>query len=212
MTAIDFSKNDGLVPAILQDAESKQVLMLGYMNQEAYDLTVSEGVAWFYSRSKERLWKKGETSGNTQEVVKIDLDCDQDTLLVRVRPKGPTCHTGTQSCFGDDYFNLNMLEKTVKQKIDNPKEGSYTTYLMEKGLDKILKKVGEEATEVIIAAKNAEAGQGTDELVDETSDLLYHLLVLLAERGLSLSEIEAKLNARHGQEHIYSERKEIKYY
>lgn len=212
MTAIDFSKNDGLVPAILQDAESKQVLMLGYMNQEAYDLTVSEGVAWFYSRSKERLWKKGETSGNTQEVVKIDLDCDQDTLLVQVRPKGPTCHTGTQSCFGDDYFNLNMLEKTVKQKIDNPKEGSYTTYLMEKGLDKILKKVGEEATEVIIAAKNAEAGQGTDELVDETSDLLYHLLVLLAERGLSLSEIEAKLNARHGQEHTYSERKEIKYY
>lgn len=142
MTAIDFSKNDGLVPAILQDAESKQVLMLGYMNQEAYDLTVSEGVAWFYSRSKERLWKKGETSGNTQEVVKIDLDCDQDTLLVQVRPKGPTCHTGTQSCFGDDYFNLNMLEKTVKQKIDNPKEGSYTTYLMEKGLDKILKKLG----------------------------------------------------------------------
>lgn len=212
MTAIDFSKNDGLVPAILQDAESKQVLMLGYMNQEAYDLTVSEGVAWFYSRSKERLWKKGETSGNTQEVVKIDLDCDQDTLLVQVRPKGPTCHTGTQSCFGDDYFNLNMLEKTVKQKIDNPKEGSYTTYLMEKGLDKILKKVGEEATEVIIAAKNAEAGQGTDELVDETSDLLYHLLVLLAERGLSLSEIEAKLNARHGQEPTYSERKEIKYY
>lgn len=212
MTAIDFSKNGGLVPAILQDYRTKQVLMLGYMNQEAYELTVSEGVAWFYSRSKERLWKKGESSGNVQEVVKIDLDCDQDTLLVQVRPTGPTCHTGSQSCFGDDYFNLNILEKTVADKIGNPQEGSYTSYLMTKGLDKILKKCGEEMTEVVIAAKNAAAGQGNAELIAETSDLLYHLLVLLVERGLSLSDIETLLKARHGQEHTYSERKTIDHY
>ncbi len=212
MTAIDFGKNGGLVPAILQDYRTNQVLMLGYMNEEAYELTVSEGVAWFYSRSKGRLWKKGETSGNLQEVVKIELDCDQDTLLVQVRPTGPTCHTGSQSCFGDDFFNLNILEKTVVDKVGNPKEGSYTSYLMEQGLDKILKKCGEEMTEVVIAAKNAQAGQGNDELVSETSDLLYHLFVLLVERGLSLTDIEATLNARHGQEHTYSVRKEIEDY
>lgn len=212
MTAIDFGKNDGLVPAILQDYRTNQVLMLGYMNQEAYELTVSEGVAWFYSRSKGRLWKKGETSGNVQEVVNIELDCDQDTLLVQVRPTGPTCHTGSQSCFGDDFFNLNILEKTVADKVDNPQEGSYTTYLTDQGLDKILKKCGEEMTEVVIAAKNAQAGQGNDELVSETSDLLYHLLVLLAERGLSLTDIEATLKARHGQDHTYSVRKEIDNY
>lgn len=181
MTAIDFGKNGGLVPAILQDYRTNQVLMLGYMNEEAYELTVTEGVAWFYSRSKGRLWKKGETSGNLQEVVKIELDCDQDTLLVQVRPIGPTCHTGSQSCFGDDFFNLNILEKTVVDKVGNPKEGSYTSYLMEQGLDKILKKCGEEMTEVVIAAKNAQAGQGNNELVSETSDLLYHLFVLLVE-------------------------------
>ncbi|MEY8371480.1 bifunctional phosphoribosyl-AMP cyclohydrolase/phosphoribosyl-ATP diphosphatase HisIE [Aerococcaceae bacterium 50-4] len=212
MTGIDFEKNNGLVPAILQDYQTKQVLMLGYMNKEAYELTVKEDIAWFYSRSKERLWKKGESSGNIQKVVKIDLDCDQDTVLVQVQPMGPTCHTGSLSCFGDEYFNLNILEKTVVEKIAQPKEGSYTTYLMEKGLDKILKKCGEEMTEVVIAAKNAEAGQGNDELINESSDLLYHFLVLLAERGLSLSDIEAALKARHGQAHTYSERKEIKDY
>lgn len=212
MTAIDFDKGNGLVPAILQNVHTKQVLMMGYMNQEAYDLTVTEGVAWFYSRSKERLWKKGESSGNVQRVVNIELDCDGDTVLVQVDPTGPTCHLGTNSCFGDDYFNLPVLENTVASKVANPVEGSYTTYLTEKGLDKILKKCGEEMTEVVIAAKNAEAGQGTDELIAETSDLLYHLLVLLNQQGVSLADIEEKLSERHGQAHTYSERKDIDNY
>lgn len=212
MTSIDFDKNDGLVPAILQDYQTKQVLMLGYMNREAYELTVKDQVAWFYSRSKERLWKKGESSGNIQRVVKIEEDCDQDTLLIQVDPAGPTCHLNTNSCFGDDYFNLSILERTVKDKLDHPKEGSYTAYLKQEGLDKILKKCGEEMTEVIIAAKNKEAGLDKSELIDESSDLFYHMLVLLQESGVSLREVEDKLASRHGQQHSYSIRKEIENY
>lgn len=193
------------MPAILQDDRTGQVLMLGYMNQEAYDKTREEGVAWFYSRSKERLWKKGESSGHIQEVVSIDVDCDQDTLLVRVKPLGPTCHTGTQSCFGDQSFNLAILEQTIAAKIANPQEGSYTKYLIDEGLDKILKKCGEEMTEVVLAAKNKDK----EELIDESSDLLYHFLVLLQAQGVQLKNVEAKLAERHGMPQEYSIRQGI---
>lgn len=209
---IDFEKNGGLVPAILQDYRTKQVLMLGYMNQESYELTIKENQAWFYSRSKKRLWKKGETSGNIQKLVSIEVDCDQDTLLVQVEPLGPTCHLNTQSCFGDNFFNLSILETTIKDKMNNPKEGSYTAYLKEEGLDKILKKCGEEMTEVVIAAKNLEAGLGKKELISESSDLLYHLLVLLQYHGVSLSEVEDMLASRHGVQQTYSIRKSIEDY
>lgn len=205
MLSINFEKGDGLVPAILQDDRTDQVLMLGYMNQEAYDKTQEEKVAWFYSRSKDRLWKKGESSGHIQEVVSIAVDCDQDTLLVRVNPKGPTCHTGSQSCFGDQAFNLATLEQTIASKIANPQEGSYTKYLIDQGLDKILKKCGEEMTEVVLAAKNHDK----EELLDESSDLLYHFLVLLQSQGLQLSEVEAKLATRHGLPQAYSVRQDI---
>lgn len=202
---IDFAKNDGLVPAILQDVRTGQVLMLGYMNEEAYQRTREEKVAWFYSRSKGRLWMKGEESGNIQRVKEIRLDCDQDTLLVLVDPAGPTCHLGTQSCFGDQTFNLEMLEQTVAKKVRNPQPGSYTNYLVSEGLDKILKKVGEEAAEVIIAAKN----QDREELIAETSDFLYHLLVLLNQQDVSLADVKAQLAERHGEKQVYSVRSEI---
>lgn len=202
---VDFSKNEGLVPAILQDAKTNQVLMLGYMNRQALEYTLKDKVAWFYSRSKERLWMKGEESKHIQRVIDIKLDCDNDTLLVRVRPEGPTCHLGTQSCFGDAYFNLNQLEKTIQKKIQQPEEASYTKYLMAEGLDKILKKNGEEMTEVIIAAKNNDK----DELISESSDLLYHFLVLLQHQGVTLADVEAKLNERHGEKQEYSVRSEI---
>lgn len=203
---IDFAKEGGLVPAILQDADTGQVLMLGYMNEEAVKKTVEDEKAWFYSRSKDRLWMKGESSGHTQTLVNIKKDCDSDALLVQVRPNGPTCHLGTQSCFGDDYFNLDILNKTVRQKLDQPEEGSYTKYLKEEGLDKILKKNGEEMTEVVIAAKN----QDKQEVVDEASDLLYHLLVLLNYQDISLQDVEANLADRHGVKQNYSIRDDIK--
>lgn len=201
----DFSKNNGLLSVILQDSETKQVLMNGFMNEEALEKTKEEGYVWFYSRSKERLWKKGETSGNVQAVVSMKLDCDGDALLIEVNPKGPTCHKGTQSCFGDDYFNLETLEKTVQKKMANPEEGSYTKYLMEEGIDKILKKCGEEMTEVVIAAKNKDK----KELIDESSDLLYHFLVLLNQSDVTLNDVEENLAARHGKKQDYSVRDDI---
>ena len=201
----DFSKNNGLLSVILQDTNTKQVLMNGFMNKEAFEKTKTDNVVWFYSRSKERLWKKGESSGNVQEVVSMQLDCDQDALLIEVVPHGPTCHTGTQSCFNDDYFSLQTLERTVQNKIQKPEEGSYTKYLIDKGTDKILKKCGEEMTEVIIAAKNKDK----QELVDETSDLLYHMLVMLNNEGVSLKDVENKLEERHGDKQEYSIRDDI---
>ncbi len=201
----DFSKNNGLLSVILQDTNTKQVLMNGFMNKEAFEKTKTDNVVWFYSRSKERLWKKGESSGNVQEVVSMQLDCDQDALLIEVVPYGPTCHTGTQSCFNDDYFSLQTLERTVQNKIQKPEEGSYTKYLIDKGTDKILKKCGEEMTEVIIAAKNKDK----QELVDETSDLLYHMLVMLNNEGVSLKDVENKLEERHGEKQEYSIRDDI---
>src|SRR5699024_545953 len=202
----DFSKNGGLLSVILQDTRTKQVLMNGYMNEEALTKTKEDGVVWFYSRSKERLWKKGETSGHIQKVVSMKLDCDQDALLIEVDPHGPTCHTGTQSCFGDEYFNLSVLDQTVQKKLQNPEEGSYTKYLKEQGIDKILKKCGEEMTEVVLAAKNKDR----ENLIDESSDLLYHFLVLLNHEGLSLKDVEKNLEERHCKKQDYSIRDDIK--
>ncbi|MCG7332000.1 bifunctional phosphoribosyl-AMP cyclohydrolase/phosphoribosyl-ATP diphosphatase HisIE [Salinicoccus roseus] len=201
----DFEKGGGLLSVILQDERTGQVLMNGFMNEEAYQKTTEEKIVWFYSRSKERLWKKGETSGNIQIVKNMTLDCDSDALLIQVEPKGPTCHLGTQSCFGDDHFNLQTLEKIVDRKVENPEEGSYTKYLTDEGIDKILKKCGEEMTEVVIAAKNGDR----EELIDETSDLLYHTLVLLKHQGVSLGDVEARLEARHGENLSYKVRGEI---
>lgn len=189
----------GLIPVIVQDATSKEVLMLAYMNEESLNKTIETGETWFYSRSRQKLWHKGETSGNWQKVVSIAYDCDQDSLLVQVIPQGPACHQGTYTCFQEtdsttpDRFSiLNRLEQRIAKRDMERPEGAYTTYLFKEGLDKILKKVGEESTEVIIAAKN----QSTAELRYETADLLYHLLVLLRESGLSLDEVLEELEHR----------------
>lgn len=202
----------GLVPAIVQDARSKEVLMLAYMNRESLRKSVETGQTWFWSRSRAELWKKGATSGNTQQITALKYDCDGDTLLVEVIANGPACHTGAPTCFyrtaaaaaaatstgsgsgADERFKvLAELEQLIAERYTERPEGAYTTYLFEKGLDKILKKVGEETAESIIAAKNGD----NDELRYEVSDLIYHLLVLLRERNLPLDEIMQELERRH---------------
>ncbi|PAE44428.1 bifunctional phosphoribosyl-AMP cyclohydrolase/phosphoribosyl-ATP diphosphatase HisIE [Bacillus sp. 7884-1] len=195
----------GLVPAIVQDADTKEVLTLAYMNQESLTKTLETGETWFFSRSRQELWHKGATSGNTQSVVSVKYDCDQDAVLVLVQPKGPACHTGAVSCFTEgvvteratssltDYQILHSLEKLIIEREKERPEGAYTTYLFEKGVDKILKKVGEEASEVIIAAKNRDK----EELKWEAADLLYHLQVLLVEQGLPFKEVLKTLEERH---------------
>ncbi|ARJ50682.1 bifunctional phosphoribosyl-AMP cyclohydrolase/phosphoribosyl-ATP diphosphatase HisIE [Staphylococcus lutrae] len=188
----DFSK--GLLPVILQDATTKQVLMLGYMNEEAFQKTVDEKVAWFYSRSKQRLWKKGETSGHIQKVEDMYLDCDQDTLLLFVTPMGPTCHTGKQSCFGTSpSFAVQHLESMIQQRAQTEAKNSYTQYLLREGKEKISKKLGEEAFEVVIAAMK----EDRHELIAESADLLYHLFVLLHNQNTSFEEVEHILADRH---------------
>ena len=197
----------GLIPAIVQDADTKEVLTLAYMNEEALAKTLETRETWFYSRSRQELWHKGETSGNTQQVQEILYDCDKDALVVKVIPNGPACHTGTISCFKDKLLEtegkgedavpgasfLKELEGIIARRDSERPEGSYTTYLFEEGVDKILKKVGEEAAEVIIAAKNRDL----NELKWEVSDLFFHVLVLLREQGLPYSEIERNLRERH---------------
>jgi phosphoribosyl-AMP cyclohydrolase / phosphoribosyl-ATP pyrophosphohydrolase len=195
----------GLVPAIVQDVETKEVLTLAYMNEESLTKTLETGETWFYSRSRQELWHKGATSGNTQSVVSVKFDCDQDAVLVLVEPKGPACHTGAVSCFTEgvvteravssleDYQILQSLEKLIIEREKERPEGAYTTYLFEKGVDKILKKVGEEASEVIIAAKNRDK----EELKWEAADLLYHLQVLLVEQDLPFKEVLKTLGERH---------------
>jgi phosphoribosyl-AMP cyclohydrolase / phosphoribosyl-ATP pyrophosphohydrolase len=195
----------GLVPAIVQDADTKEVLTLAYMNQESLTKTLETGETWFFSRSRQELWHKGATSGNTQSVVSVKYDCDQDAVLVLVEPKGPACHTGAVSCFSEgivteraatsmeDYRILQSLEQLIIEREKERPEGAYTTYLFEKGVDKILKKVGEEASEVIIAAKNRDK----EELKWEAADLLYHLQVLLVEQGLPFKEVLKTLEERH---------------
>src|ERR1700712_1147192 len=192
---IDFNKSDGLVPVIIQDSQTLEVLMLGYMNQEAFDKTVAENIVTFYSRSKKRLWTKGETSNNYLHVKNIHLDCDNDTLLIKVKADGPTCHTGDRSCFKTVY-NQNFilqLEGIIADRYEHPQEGSYVNKLHSKGLNKIAQKVGEEAVETVIAA----LAQSKTEMIDETSDLVFHLLVLLREKGLSLETIAKNLEERH---------------
>src|ERR1700761_2080435 len=192
---INFNKSDGLVPVIIQDEHTLEVLMLGYMNREAYDKTVAENIVTFYSRSKNRLWTKGETSNNYLHVKNIHLDCDNDTLLIKVSADGPTCHTGSRSCFNTE-FNQNFileLENIIADRYENPKEGSYVNKLRNKGLNKIAQKVGEEGVETVIAA----LAETETDLVNEASDLVFHLLVLLREKGLNLEKIAKNLEGRH---------------
>jgi len=192
---IDFNKTDGLVPVIIQDEHTLEVLMLGYMNQEAYDKTVQENIVTFFSRSKNMLWTKGETSNNFLHVKSIDIDCDKDTLLIKVKADGPTCHTGERTCFNTTY-NQNFilrLEQIIADRYENPQEGSYVNKLRNKGLNKIAQKVGEEAVETVIAALN----ETEKDLINESSDLVFHLLVLLREKGLTLETIAKNLEERH---------------
>jgi phosphoribosyl-ATP pyrophosphohydrolase/phosphoribosyl-AMP cyclohydrolase len=192
---IDFTKGNGLVPVIIQDNATLQVLMLGYMNQEAFEQTSKEGKVTFFSRSKNRLWTKGETSENYLYVKEIQTDCDNDTILIKVNPAGPTCHKGTNSCFGDDTAKgfLYNLEQIINQRIDDNEPDSYTNKLYKKGINKVAQKVGEEAVELVIESKD-----NNDELFkNEAADLLYHLLILLKTKGFSLREIEEVLKERH---------------
>lgn len=193
--SIDFNKGGGLVPVIIQDDQTLEVLMLGYMNDEAYKKTLSEHKVTFFSRSKNRLWTKGEESGHFLYLVSVQEDCDNDTLLIKVKPEGPTCHTGSRSCFNTS-FNQNFifeLEKIIEDRYTNPSEGSYVNKLRTKGLNKIAQKVGEEGVETVIAALN----ETEHDLINESSDLLFHLLVLLKEKNISLKTIAENLAARH---------------
>ena len=198
MITPNFDKCGGLVPAIIQDADTRQVLMLGYMNPEAYDKTIAEGRVTFYSRTRQCLWTKGETSGHFLNVVSIKLDCDQDTLLIRVHPTGPVCHTGTDTCWGEENSDnpllfLSALQDFIEQRHREMPEGSYTTTLFRDGLNRMAQKVGEEALELVIEACN-----GTDErMIYEGSDMLYHLLVLLTSKGLRIEQMAKELQERH---------------
>jgi phosphoribosyl-ATP pyrophosphohydrolase/phosphoribosyl-AMP cyclohydrolase len=192
---------DGLIPAVVQDAHTREVLTVAYMNKEALQLTLERNETYFWSRSRQQLWHKGETSGNSQKVLRVSLDCDQDAVLVEVEPRGPACHTGAYSCFGvepDLEGVLQELYAVIETRKEQRPEGSYTTYLFNSGLDKILKKVGEEATETIVAAKNPES----DRLISETGDLIYHLLVLMVERGVTLDEIRRELKERRNAANV----------
>ena len=205
MKLIDLDKlvfdKDGLIPAVVQDAYSKKVLTVAYMNRESLEISIKRKLTCFWSRSRKKLWLKGETSGNFQHIVSITADCDMDSLVIEVVKDGPACHLGTDSCFTNavyenediNEFSIEGLYDLIKGRKDNPKEGSYTSYLFDKGVDKILKKVGEEYTEVVIAAK----GGDKEETVFEISDLTYHVLVLMAECGITLNDIKAQLASRH---------------
>lgn len=202
---LKFDAN-GLIPAVVQDAETREVLTVAYMNEESLSKSLETRETWFYSRSRQELWHKGATSGNTQKIVEIKYDCDGDSLVVLVEPAGPACHTGAVSCFSEsllersvdqvtslgDFAVMLELENTIRERERDMPEGAYTTYLFQKGVDKILKKVGEEASEVIIAAKNRDP----EELKWEAADLLYHLMVLLQEQKLPLKEVLGVLNKR----------------
>ncbi|MCL4483961.1 MAG: bifunctional phosphoribosyl-AMP cyclohydrolase/phosphoribosyl-ATP diphosphatase HisIE [Bacteroidetes bacterium] len=196
---INFNKEaSGLIPAIIQDEHSNKVLMLGFMNAEAYEKTVQTGQVTFFSRTRKRLWTKGEESGNFLNVVSITTDCDQDTLLIRAIPVGPVCHTGSDTCWDevnptDDFYFLKTLQDFIaKRKVEMPK-GSYTTSLFESGTAKIAQKVGEEAVETVIEAM----ANNDERLIYEASDLLYHLMVLLSHKGLSISDLATELKKRH---------------
>mgnify|MGYP000971226097 CR=1 FL=1 len=191
---IDFKKGDGLVPVIIQDNNTLQVLMLGYMNEAAYQKTSDEGRVTFYSRSKKRLWTKGESSGNHLAVKEMRIDCDDDTILIKVLPNGPTCHTGSTSCFKEETSKgfLYSLEQTISDKVDSKDQESYTNFLFNKGINKIAQKVGEEAVELIIEAKD----DNDDLFKNEAADLMYHFLVLLKAKQFNLEDIESILEER----------------
>ncbi len=192
---IEWAKTDGLVPVVVQDAATLRVLMLGYMNKEALKATQDSGFVTFFSRSKQRLWKKGETSGHVLKLTEIRLDCDNDTLLVMAEPHGPTCHLGTQTCFGDDYAaDLSVLAElaaTIHERHKNPQAGSYTAKLFDEGITRIAQKVGEEGVEVALAAAT-----GGEKLASETADLVYHLSVLLEATGLQWGDVMKVLAER----------------
>ncbi len=194
---LDFEKMGGLIPAIVQDNNTNKVLMLGFMNEEALEQTLSSGKVTFFSRTKNRLWMKGETSGNTLSVVSITPDCDNDTLLIKAIPAGPVCHLGTDTCFGEkneeDIMFLKYLQNFIERRRHEMPEGSYTTTLFQKGINRMAQKVGEEAVETVIEATN-----GTeDRLIYEASDLIYHLIVLLTSKGLRIDDLARELKKRH---------------
>lgn len=195
---IDFEKMGGLVPAIIQDAKTKNVLMLGFMNQEAYKKTLEIGKVTFWSRSRNQLWTKGETSGNFLELVSIQNDCDNDTLLVKANPMGPTCHKGTDTCWGEENTEnpllfLTELQDFIEKRHEEMPEGSYTTRLFKEGINKMAQKMGEEALEAVIEATNG----SNEKLIYEVSDMFYHLIVLLTSKGLRIEDIAKELQKRH---------------
>jgi len=197
MEQIDFKKGNGLIPAVIQDNTTMQVLMVGFMNEEAYMKTLNEGKVTFFSRSKNRLWMKGETSGNFLTIKELTADCDNDSILVKVDPAGPVCHKGSRSCFDNDTPKgfLYRLEQIINQRIDDNVIDSYTNKLFQKGLNKIAQKVGEEAVELVIEAKD----NNLELFKNEAADLLYHFLILLKVRGVSLADIENTLIERHSE-------------
>ena len=213
MLTIDQLKFDekGLIPAIVVDYSSKKVLTLAYMNEESLKISMEKGLTCFWSRSRQELWLKGDTSGNYQHIYSIEADCDRDALVVTVNKEGPACHLGTDSCFNDLLylntanagFTMESLMELIEGRRTEKKEGSYTTYLFEKGLDKILKKVGEESTEVIIAAK----AEDKAETIYEISDLVYHVMVLMIQAGIRLDDIKAELASRHVIDHKVKQEK-----
>ena len=203
----------GLIPAVVVDAKTKKVLTVAYMNRESLEISMKEGTTCFWSRSRQELWRKGETSGNKQHIVSITADCDKDALTVLINKDGPACHLGTDSCFNElvyeseteSAFSLEALMSVIEGRKIEKKEGSYTTYLFEKGLDKILKKVGEECTEVIIAGKADDKA----ETIYEISDLVYHVMVLMIEMGISLDDIRNELASRHVIDHKVKQEKMV---
>jgi len=205
---------DGLIPAIVVDYLTREVLTLAYMNRESLEISMKEGMTCFWSRSRKELWRKGETSGNRQHIIKITTDCDCDALTVLVKKDGPACHTGAESCFHEDIFisdelndfSMRGLMQLIEGRKTNPQEGSYTTYLFNKGLDKILKKVGEESTEVIIAGK----AEDKKETIYEIADLIYHVLVLMVEMGISINDVLTELASRHVIDHKVKQEKMTK--
>lgn len=194
-TKVNFEKSNGLVPCVVQDSSTNKVLMLGFMNPEALTKTLHEQKLTFFSRSKKRLWTKGETSGNFLSLVDVHLDCDNDTLLFKVKPKGPTCHTGADTCFNDKNQSdgLEFLEAIIQNRKSNPKAGSYTNQLLDSGINKVAQKVGEEAVELVIEAKD----NNRELFLGEAADLMYHYLVLLTAKGHTLKDVITVLKNRH---------------
>ena len=213
ISALKFDDR-GLIPAIVVDTETKRVLTLAYMNAESLHISMAEGRTCFWSRSRQELWRKGETSGNVQHIVSITADCDRDALVVEVRKEGPACHTGAESCFFEPVytgaeppaFSYEALLEMLRARKENPVEGSYTSYLFEKGTDKILKKIGEESTEVIIAAKDRDVPN----TVYELCDLMYHAMVLMLDMGISLDDLRREMASRHVIDHKVKQEKMIK--